>query len=155
MLLYGVMAIPLFFSFGMMYNPGTNFAIADFWRWWVVHLWVEGIFELYTTIIVAYFFCSLGHGFGEVGFVGNLCGHLVISRQRNRRHRVTITTGLHNRQSIWRSAQWYPPWKLCHLTLLTMEAWKFIELAKVEGSIKNFSHYWAMMFLLQSVSGIS
>ena len=60
MLLYGVMAIPLFFSFGMMYHPGTNFAIADFWRWWVVHLWVEGIFELYTTIIVAYFFCSLG-----------------------------------------------------------------------------------------------
>ena len=34
------------------------------------------------------------------------------------------------------------------LTLLTMEAWKFVELAKVEGSIKNFSHYWAMMFLI-------
>jgi nitric oxide reductase subunit B len=34
------------------------------------------------------------------------------------------------------------------LTLLTMDAWKFIELAKVDGSIKNFSHYWAMMFLI-------
>ena len=44
----------------MMYHPGTNFVIADFWRWWVVHLWVEGFFELYTTIIVAYFFHSLG-----------------------------------------------------------------------------------------------
>jgi len=34
------------------------------------------------------------------------------------------------------------------LTLLTVEAWKFVFLAKVDGSIKNFSHYWAMMFLI-------
>lgn len=34
------------------------------------------------------------------------------------------------------------------LTLLTVEAWKFVYLARVEGSIKNFSHHWAMMFLI-------
>jgi len=34
------------------------------------------------------------------------------------------------------------------LTLLTVEAWKFVHLAEVDGSIKNFSHYWAMMFLI-------
>ena len=147
MLLYGVMAIPLFFSFGMMYHPGTNFAIADFWRWWVVHLWVEGIFELYTTIIVAYFFFSLGMvseksalsviyvdimlylGSGIVGI-----GH---------HYYWTAQPAINMALGSMISALEVVP-----LTLLTMEAWKFIELAKVEGSIKNFSHYWAMMFLI-------
>ncbi|MBX9878249.1 MAG: nitric-oxide reductase large subunit [Candidatus Obscuribacterales bacterium] len=147
MLLYGVMAIPLFFSFGVMYDPSTNFAVADFWRWWVVHLWVEGIFELYTTIIVAYFFCSLGMvseksalsviyvdillylGSGIVGI-----GH---------HYYWTAQPAINMALGSMISALEVVP-----LTLLTMEAWKFVHLAKVEGSIKNFSHYWAMMFLL-------
>lgn len=147
MLLYGVIAIPLFFSFGMMYHPGTNFAVADFWRWWVVHLWVEGIFELYTTIIVAYFFCSLGMvseksalsviyvdiilylGSGIVGI-----GH---------HYYWTAQPAINMALGSMISALEVVP-----LTLLTMEAWKFVDLAKVEGSIKNFSHYWAMMFLI-------
>jgi Nitric oxide reductase large subunit len=147
MLLYGVFAIPLFFSFGLMYHPGTNFAVADFWRWWVVHLWVEGIFELYTTIIVAYFFCSLGMvsqrsalsviyvdiilylGSGIVGI-----GH---------HYYWTAQPAINMALGSMMSALEVVP-----LTLLTMEAWKFVDLAKVEGSIKNFSHYWAMMFLI-------
>ncbi len=147
MLLYGVIAIPLFFSFGMMYHPGTNFAVADFWRWWVVHLWVEGIFELYTTIIVAYFFCSLGMvsersalsviyvdiilylGSGIIG-IGH---HYYWTAQPA----INMALG-----SMFSALEVVP------LTLLTMEAWKFVHLAKVEGSIKNFSHYWAMMFLI-------
>ncbi len=147
MLLYGVLAIPLFFSFGMMYHPGTNFAVADFWRWWVVHLWVEGIFELYTTIIVAYFFCSLGMvseksalsviyvdiilylGSGIVGI-----GH---------HYYWTAQPAINMALGSMISALEVVP-----LTLLTMDAWKFVHLAKVEGSIKNFSHYWAMMFLI-------
>ncbi|PZM84137.1 MAG: nitric-oxide reductase large subunit [Candidatus Melainabacteria bacterium] len=147
MLLYGVMAIPLFFSFGLMYHPGTNFAVADFWRWWVVHLWVEGIFELYTTIIVAYFFCSLGMvsersalsviyvdiilylGSGIIG-IGH---HYYWTAQPA----INMALG-----SMFSALEVVP------LTLLTMEAWKFVHLAKVEGSIKNFSHYWAMMFLI-------
>ncbi len=147
MLLYGVLAIPLFFSFGMMYNPTTNFAVADFWRWWVVHLWVEGIFELYTTIIVAYFFCSLGMvsersalsviyvdivlylGSGIVGI-----GH---------HYYWTAQPAINMALGSMMSALEVVP-----LTLLTTEAWKFVELAKVKGSIKNFSHYWAMMFLI-------
>ena len=36
------------------------FAIADFWRFWVVHLWVEDFLELFTTMMVAYIFVLLG-----------------------------------------------------------------------------------------------
>ena len=35
-------------------------AIADFWRFWVVHLWVEDFLELFTTVMVAYMFVLLG-----------------------------------------------------------------------------------------------
>ena len=38
----------------------TNFAVVDFWRFWVVHLWVEDFLELFTTIMVAYIFVLLG-----------------------------------------------------------------------------------------------
>ncbi len=41
-------------------RPQSNFAIADFWRFWVVHLWVEDFLELFTTIMVAYIFVLLG-----------------------------------------------------------------------------------------------
>lgn len=147
MLLYGVFAIPLFFSFGMMYHPGTNFAVADFWRWWVVHLWVEGIFELYTTIIVAYFFCSLGmvseRSALTVIYVDILLylgsGIVGIGHHYYWTAQPAINMALGSMISAW---------EVVPLTLLTMEAWKFVELAKVNGSIKHFSHYWAMMCLI-------
>ena len=34
--------------------------MVDFWRFWVVHLWVEDFLELFTTIMVAYIFVLLG-----------------------------------------------------------------------------------------------
>ncbi|MCA9694229.1 MAG: cbb3-type cytochrome c oxidase subunit I, partial [Myxococcales bacterium] len=41
-------AIALFYGAGLMYGRETNLAIAEYWRWWVVHLWVEGFFEVFA-----------------------------------------------------------------------------------------------------------
>ncbi|MEP6754582.1 MAG: hypothetical protein ABJA67_03690 [Chthonomonadales bacterium] len=57
---YSALTIPFFYSVGLVNHPQTNFAIADFWRFWVVHLWVEDFLELFTTILVAYIFVLLG-----------------------------------------------------------------------------------------------
>ena len=57
---YSALSIPLFYAVGLVDQPRTNFAIADFWRFWVVHLWVEDFLELFTTIMVAYIFVLLG-----------------------------------------------------------------------------------------------
>ena len=57
---YSALSIPLFYAVGLVNRPHTNFAIADFWRFWVVHLWVEDFLELFTTIMVAYIFVLLG-----------------------------------------------------------------------------------------------
>jgi nitric oxide reductase subunit B len=57
---YSALSIPLFYAVGLLTRPHSNFAIADFWRFWVVHLWVEDFLELFTTIMVAYVFVILG-----------------------------------------------------------------------------------------------
>src|SRR5207249_12280058 len=53
-------SIPLFYAVGLVNRTQTPFAIADFWRFWVVHLWVEDFLELFTTLMVAYIFVLLG-----------------------------------------------------------------------------------------------
>ncbi len=53
-------AIALFWGAGVMWNRETNLAIAEYWRWWVVHLWVEGFFEVFATTVIAFLFTRMG-----------------------------------------------------------------------------------------------
>ncbi len=53
-------AIALFYGAGLMWGRQTNLAIAEYWRWWVVHLWVEGFFEVFATVVSAFLFVRLG-----------------------------------------------------------------------------------------------
>jgi nitric oxide reductase subunit B len=53
-------AIALFYGAGLMWGRQTNLAIAEYWRWWVVHLWVEGFFEVFATVTIAFLFVRMG-----------------------------------------------------------------------------------------------
>jgi nitric oxide reductase subunit B len=53
-------AIPIFYTPGLMWHRHTNLAIAEYWRWWVVHLWVEGFFEVFATVVIAFLFTRMG-----------------------------------------------------------------------------------------------
>jgi len=53
-------AIPLFYSAGFMYTRETHLAMAEYWRWWVVHLWVEGFFEVFATVAIALLTTRMG-----------------------------------------------------------------------------------------------
>lgn len=53
-------AIALFYVAGFMWGRQTNLAIAEYWRWWVVHLWVEGFFEVFATVVIAFLFTRMG-----------------------------------------------------------------------------------------------
>lgn len=53
-------AIAAFYGAGLMYGQQTNLAIAEYWRWWVVHLWVEGFFEVFATVVIAFLFTRMG-----------------------------------------------------------------------------------------------
>ncbi len=55
-----VVAIGLFYGAGLFYGERTNLSVMEYWRWWVVHLWVEGFFEVFATAALAFIFCSMG-----------------------------------------------------------------------------------------------
>ena len=60
MFLISSAAIALFYGAGLMWGRQTNLAIAEYWRWWVVHLWVEGFFEVFATVVIAFLFVRMG-----------------------------------------------------------------------------------------------
>jgi len=60
LLLYASVTIPLFYSVGLFYSPGTHISVADYWRWWVVHLWVENFFEVFATVALAFILARIG-----------------------------------------------------------------------------------------------
>jgi nitric oxide reductase subunit B len=53
-------AIAAFYGAGLMWGQHTHLSIAEYWRWWVVHLWVEGFFEVFATVITAFLFVRMG-----------------------------------------------------------------------------------------------
>ncbi len=60
LLFLSVVAIGLFFGAALMWGESTHISIVEYWRWWVVHLWVEGFFEVFATAVMAFLFTRLG-----------------------------------------------------------------------------------------------
>jgi nitric oxide reductase subunit B len=60
LLFYSAIAVPAFYVFALFINPGTSFTFADYWRWWIIHLWVEGIFEVFAVVVIGFLMVQLG-----------------------------------------------------------------------------------------------
>ncbi len=59
MFLISAIAIGGFYMAGLMWGKDTHLSIVEYWRWWVVHLWVEGFFEVFATAVIAFLFARL------------------------------------------------------------------------------------------------
>jgi len=60
LVLVSAIAIGLLYAAGLMWGQHTHISIMEYWRWWVVHLWVEGIFEVFATAIISLLFVRMG-----------------------------------------------------------------------------------------------
>jgi len=60
MFIVAATAIPLFYVPGLLWGQQTHLSMAEYWRWWVVHLWVEGFFEVFATVVMAFLFTRMG-----------------------------------------------------------------------------------------------
>jgi nitric oxide reductase subunit B len=60
LLFLSTIAIGLFYGAGLMWGRNTHLSMVEYWRWWVVHLWVEGFFEVFATAVIAFLFTKLG-----------------------------------------------------------------------------------------------
>jgi nitric oxide reductase subunit B len=52
-------AVGLLFGAGLLYDRTSHLTFAEYWRWWVVHLWVEGVFEVFATAWIAWVFTHM------------------------------------------------------------------------------------------------
>ncbi len=53
-------AIGLMYGAGFFFSARSHLTVMEYWRWWVVHLWVEGFFEVFATAALAFLFAHLG-----------------------------------------------------------------------------------------------
>jgi nitric oxide reductase subunit B len=147
MLFYAALAIPAFYAIGLLTGARQTFVVNDFWRFWVVHLWVEDFLELFTTVMVAYMFVLLGLVRRSTALrviyldiilysIGGVIGtmhHLYFSG----------TPVAHLALGATFSAMEVIP-----LMLLTLEAWSFIRSGEEKTLERYHLHRWAVRFLV-------
>jgi nitric oxide reductase subunit B len=149
MFFLAALAIPAFYAVGLLARPDASFPTADFWRFMVVHLWVEDFLELFTTVMVAYIFVLLGVISERVALtvifldivlysVGGVVGTL---------HHLYFSGTPASAMAL---GAFFSAAEVIPLTFLTFEAWSFLQLGAHQESRSRtpFPHRWAVMFLV-------
>jgi nitric oxide reductase subunit B len=57
---FSAVMVVAFFGFGLFYGRGTHLTLADWWRWFVVHIWVESIFEFFGVGVISLLLVAMG-----------------------------------------------------------------------------------------------
>jgi nitric oxide reductase subunit B len=52
--------VVVFYAFGLLFSRGSHLTVADYWRWFVVHIWVESIFEFFGVAVISVLLVSMG-----------------------------------------------------------------------------------------------
>jgi nitric oxide reductase subunit B len=151
MFLVAALAIPVFYLPALFFGAKTNYTVVDTWRFWIVHLWVEGFFEFFATTVVALTFYQLGLTRRNVAlrviyldailyFLGGLIG-----------------TGHHwyfTGQTSFNMAMaaMFSVLEVVPLTLLTLDAWDFVKTTRGDcdicGKAVAIPHKWTFYFLM-------
>lgn len=149
--LVAAFAIPFFYLPAFFYGSSTNFSIVDTWRFWIIHLWVEGFFEVFATVMVAIMFYKMG-------LVGKQTATRIIYLDAVLFLGAGILgTGHHwywngqTNASMAISAS-FSALEVVPLILLTLEASDFGRLMKTKrdefGNKIPFPHRWTFYFLI-------
>lgn len=70
-------AIGLFYGAGLMWGSESHISVVEYWRWWVVHLWVEGVFEVFAIAVISFLFVALGLVRGKTATINVLFATVV------------------------------------------------------------------------------
>jgi nitric oxide reductase subunit B len=149
--LLAAFAIPFFYLPAFFYDSNTSFTQVDTWRFWIIHLWVEGFFELFATVMVAVMFIRLGLVSVRTGTrVIYLDAILFLGAG-------ILGTGHHwywtgqSTASMAISAV-FSAMEVVPLILLTLEASDFVGLMRSgtdpDGNKVPFPHRWTFYFLI-------
>jgi nitric oxide reductase subunit B len=148
MFLVAALAIPVFYIPALFFGARTNFTVVDTWRFWIIHLWVEGFFEFFATTVVALTFYQLGLTRRNVAlrviyldailyFLGGLMGtghHWYFTGQTNFNMALSAL---------------FSVLEVVPLTLLTLDAWDFVRTTRGDGGQAiAVPHKWTFYFLM-------
>jgi len=143
------LAIPAFYAVGLLARSSDPFTVTDYWRFWVVHLWVEDFLELFTTVMVAYVFVLLGVVRERVALLVVLLDIILYSVGGviGTMHHLYFSGAPAENMAL---GAVFSALEVIPLTFLTVEAWSFLQLgASQESRSKTpFPHRWAVMFLV-------
>jgi len=149
--MYAAVGIPLFYLPAMFYSSTTNYTVVDTWRFWIIHLWVEGFFELFATVMVAIIFYLLG-----------MVSHKTAARVIYLDAILYMASGIVGTGHHWywngqtnitmALAAMFSALEVVPLTLLTLDAWDFIKLTRgkcdICGQEISIPHKWTFYFLM-------
>ncbi|MFZ1730025.1 MAG: nitric-oxide reductase large subunit [Bacteroidota bacterium] len=145
LLLYSSIAIPAFYGFAFFMSPGQHITMADFWRWWVIHLWVEGMFEVFAVVVIGFIMVNMGL-VTKRSTLRALYFQLIILLGSG-----IIGTG-HHYYWIGVPDMWialgsvFSAMEVIPLTLLVVEAYEHYRFMR-KGGIE-FPYKWSFMFLI-------
>src|SRR5215468_7729613 len=139
-------AIPVFYLPALFFDGSTHYTVADTWRFWIIHLWVEGFFELFVTVIVAIMFHWLGlvervtalrviYLDVVLVFGGGLIGtghHWYFNGQTELNMALSAT---------------FSALEVVPLTVITLDAWQFVTVTRGQPGAP-FRHKWTFYFLM-------
>lgn len=149
--LIAAIAIPVFYLPAMFFDSTTHFSVVDVWRFWIIHLWVEGFFEFFVTVMVAIIFL-------QFGVVTRLTATRVIYLDAILYFAGGfIGTGHHwywTGQTSFNMAlsALFSALEVVPLTLITLDAWDFVKLSKPQSGLTKdlveVPHKWTFYFLM-------
>lgn len=151
MFLLAALAIPVFYIPALFFGAETNYTVVDTWRFWIIHLWVEGYFEFFATTVVALTFYQLGLTRRNVALrVIYLDAILYFGGG-------VIGTGHHwyftgNGNFSMAMSAMFSVLEVVPLTLLTLDAWDFVRTTRGDcdtcGKDIAIPHKWTFYFLM-------
>jgi len=149
MFFYAALALPVVYALGIIADHSQKYPIADFWRFLVVHLWVEDFLELFTTVMVAVMLVLLGVVREKVALRVIVLDIILYSAGG------VIGTAHHwywtgTPASVLSLGAFFSALEVVPLLFLSIEAWTFIRISgrRPDASKVAFPHKWAVMFLI-------
>ena len=137
---------------GFFYGEKTHISIMEYWRWWVVHLWVEGIFEVFATAIVSALVRADGAGARVGGGDRGAAGDDHLPRRRRARHVPPPLFQRHADRGASRSARSSRRSRSCRSLVVGFEAYNR---SSSSDSMTGSSVYrWPFAFFVACWCGI-
>ena len=145
MLLFSSLAITTFFAAAFGMGRHTHLSIIEYWRWWVVHLWVEGFFEVFATVVIAFLFARLGLVKASSAMTAVLSSTVVYL------FGGIIGTGHHlyfsgSNDAVMAWSACFSALEVVPLVLIGFEAFKHLRLLKLQPWVAGYR--WALGFFV-------